>query len=185
MGVLRQYQTYHAISLEHWSIVWSGDTYSKLLVKDYPSEYLVSDDYVTDNPASFIYPSSYASKYYLDGIAEGHISIFNTSTTNDDAGTVTQYSVKLESLDNNGSEPTTIFDITRSVSSEGSVPSSDYLSLPIYATIDKKLVEADQKLRLTISFAGADPSSGNLYIACANDSANVDVEIRVPYAPSG
>ena len=185
MGVLRQMQTYYAIHLEHFSLDWSGDIYDTLLVKDFPSEYL-SGDYSQDvRELAFIYPSMYSAKYYLDGIAEGYFSVFNSSTGTDDTGTVSSYTVTLESTPDAVGEETTIFTITRTVSTANSVASSSYLSLPIYAPIDAKLVNADEKLILTLSFTGTQPSSGYLGIACANDATNIDNLIKIPYAPSG
>jgi hypothetical protein len=185
MSVLRQYQDYYAIHLEHYSLDWAGETYDTLLVKEFPSEYLEGDYSQDTRELSFIYPSMYANKYYLDGIAEGYFSVTNTSTTNDDTGTVQSYTVKLESTIDNAGEEQTIFDITRTISTGNSVASSSYLSLPIYAPIDKKLVGANEKLILTVSFTGTQPSSGYLGIACANDSTNIDNHIKIPYAPSG
>jgi len=185
MGVLRQMQTYYAIHLEHYSLDWSGEIYDTLLVKEFPSEYLEGDYSQDVRELSFIYPSMYSAKYYLDGIAEGYFSVFNSSTGTDDTGTVSSYTVKLETTPDSAGAETTIFTITRTVSTASSVASSSYLSLPIYAPIDAKLVNADEKLILTLSFTGTQPSSGYLGIACANDSTNIDNLIKIPYAPSG
>jgi len=185
MSVLRQYQDYYAIHLTHYSLDWAGNTYNTLLVKEFPSEYLEGDLSQDVRTMSFIYPSMYANKYYLDGIAEGYFSVTNTSTTNDDTSKVTSYTVTLEKTPNRPGETETIFTITRLVSTASSVASSSYLSLPIYAQIDKKLIEANEKLILTVSFTGVQPSNGYLGIACANDSDNIDNHIKIPYAPSG
>ena len=187
MSVLRQFQTYYGIYLPHWETDWGGDTYHSLLVKELPSQYLVSEDYINDTEATFIYPSMYASKYYLDGQIEGHISIFNTSTTNDDVGSVTDYTVTLKKSSDEPNSEETLATVTRVISSDNSVPTEDYLTLPIYMPIDKKLVEANEKLMLYVSFStGTDPTDGDLVIACANSSSpDYDIKMKIPYAPSG
>ena len=185
MSVLRQMQTYYAIHLEHFSLDWSGDIYDTLLVKSFPSEFLEGDYSQDVQTLSFIYPSMYANKYYLDGIAEGYFSVFNSSTGTGDTSKVTSYTVTLESTPDAVGKETTIFTITRAISTASSVASSSYLSLPIYAPIDAKLVNADEKLILTLSFTGTQPIAGYLGIACANDATNIDNLIKIPYAPSG
>ena len=185
MSILRQYQTYYPISLIHWELDWAGSTYNELLVKDYPTDYLESNDYIDDTSASFIYPSMYANKYYLDGIAEGHISIYNASTTPDDDGEIDDYTVALVSTPDEANAETEIFSITRTLSASNSVATESYLSLPIYASIDKKLVNANEKLILTIEFTDA-ATGGDLQIACANiQTGGSDAEIKIPYAPTG
>jgi len=185
MGLSRQYQTYSVVHLNHYDITWAGIAYNKILVKDFPSEYLVTEDYTCDvsHTAEFLYPVSVLNKYYLDGLAEGMFSIYNESTTT--AYDVTAYVINIKKSPDVGGGDETLGTYSNTISSDNSVPTEDYLSLPIYINIDHKLVEEDERLLLEVSYTCAGDTLGDTGIAHANDRTNADGYIKIPYAPEG
>ena len=181
MSVTRQYKVYYGIFLNHWSDTWGGITYNEILVKEYPNEYLsaVSNSMVSD--ITFMYPSLYKNRYYLDGTLEGHLSIYNDSSTV--TYTVTGYSVELRKTDDVPSNETVVGSYTGSLSANNTVVPEDYLTLPIYMNISKQLVEPNERLLLHMTFTGSDYT--HLGFSHWNDSSIPDLKIKVPYAPQG
>jgi len=177
MGLTRQYQTYYAISLKHWQEVWGGNTYNTLLVKEHPSEDLVSDDFILSDEVSFIYPLMYESKYYLDGIIEGFIGIYNNHSTT--TATITSYTVTLKKQANTDPSPSTLATMTRTLTANNTIPPKDYIFLPLFMPVEHQKVDVSEKLILTISFVS---TGGTCGVACANDSSVLDNLIKLPYA---
>ena len=180
MAVTRQYQTYYAISLTHHSETWGGVTYNKILVKEFPDSYLKSIDTTNAASANFLYPMLYKNRYYLEGQAEGHITLYNSHVSN--TATVTAYTVSLKKTKDVPSSEDTIGTYTKSISTDNSVATTSYLTLPVYMNISKSLVDASEKLILHIEYTS---TGGTMNVAHANDSTDIDIKIKLPYAPRG
>lgn len=183
MGVTRQYQEYYMIYLDHWQEDWAGSSYNSLLVKNFPSQYVESTATLSSSytDMTYIYPSMYANKYYLDGIAEGHFSLFNISTSN--TADLDSYTVTLKKSPDVPNSEETLGTVTKTLTSENTVGTEKFITPPFYMNIDKQLVEANEKLLFKIEFTAS--GSGSLCIACANDSSDPDTKLRLPYAPQG
>lgn len=176
MGNLRQYQTYYCVDLDHHSEDWGGETYSKIMVKEFPNKYLSTTSYTTGGNAKFLYPTIVMNKYYLDGIAEGYVSIHNTDSSSHDLNSYTVYLKKSDEV-----TETILGTYTQSFSSPETVAADGWLTLPVYMNIDKKLVEEDEKLILELDHS----DDTDLAWAHANDRDVVDMQIKIPFAPTG
>ena len=185
MPLVRQFQTYYVINLNHYAMPWGGSTYSKIMTKDFPSEYLVADDYTLDGTkaAAFLHPVSVLNAYYIDGLAEGHFSIYNESTVT--AFAVTAYVATLKKTPDVPGAASTLGAYSGSISSDNDVLTEDYFTLPILINVDHELVEAAERLILELSYTCATDTFNATGIAHANDSANIDGQIKVPFAPEG
>jgi len=182
MPIEANYKTYYAIHLNHWSETWGGVTYNKLLVKDFPDSNLVSTATTKASSIDFLYPRLVENKYILDGLAEGHFTLYNDNAST--VTTVTAYTVSVKKTDDVPSNETILGSYTKNISSDNSVATRSYLTLPIYMTTSntpKISVDANEKLILHIEFTGG----SDLCISHANDSDNIDIEIKLPYAPTG
>ena len=179
MPIEANYKTYYGIHLNHYSTSWGGNTYHKILVTEFPDSNLVSTDTTNTSSADFLYPRLITNKAYLDGVAEGHITIYNNGSS---ATTVTNFTVSLKKTDDVPSNETVLGSYTANISSDNSIPSSGYLTLPFFMPIDKQTLDENEKLIFHVEYTS---NSNDLCIAHANDSNNVDIKIKVPYAPTG
>jgi hypothetical protein len=176
MPIEANYKEYYAIHLDHYSTVWAGNTYNKILVTEFPDLNLVSTVTTYASSAKFVYPRIITNKCYVDGVAEGHITLYNNSTS---TATTTNYTVTLSKTEDVPSTETTLGTYSKTISTGNTLTSKSYLTLPFYINIDKKPLNENEKLLLYI----AHTSTGSMCICHANDSSNIDVKIRVPYAP--
>ena len=174
----RQYQTFYGIDLDHYEEVWAGTTYTKILVKDYPDSDLKSTVSTKTDSASFIYPMVYENVYYLDGIATGHITLYNDTGS---ATTVTDYTVTLKKTDDVPSNETVLGSYSHTLSTGSSITAADWLTLPIKINLNKQVIEANEKLILTISYTCTD----NIAISHENDSTLEDIKIKIPFITAG
>ena len=185
-----QYVTYYGVHLNHYSYTWGGTTYHKLLTKEYPSEELQSTASTQTDTATFLYPRLVGNPTYIDGVAEGHITLFNSSSGA--SATLDDYTVTLKKTDDVPNNETTLgtYAYTPSgdniiwkngeVSDDGT--KSDTLVLPVYIPISKKKVDVDEKLLLTISY---NSTNGTVWIGHYNGTSPDDIKISIPYVPSG
>ena len=180
MSNLTQYQTYYGIHLDHYSETWGGNEYNKMLTKSFPNVNLIST--ATSSTASeikFLYPTLYKNVYYLDGVANGHITLYNKSTST--ATSVTAYTVSIKKTDDEPGNETTLGSYTNSITTDNSLPTHNYLTLPVFVDITKQVVNEGEKLILSISVTGGD----DICLSHANDSSDIDIKIELPYAPQG
>jgi len=179
MPIEANYKTYYAIHLNHYSTAWAGNTYNKILVTEFPDENLVSTVTTNATSADFLYPRLITNKTYLDGVAEGHITLYNNGST---TTTVTNFTVSLKKTDDVPNNETVLGSYTKSISADNNIASSNYLTLPFYMPIDKQTLNENEKLIFHIEYT---TDSSDLCISHANDSSNIDIKIKVPYAPTG
>ena len=187
MPIEANYETYYAIKLAHYDYSWGGRYYGGtnndgILVRDFPSDYLVSVPTTATSGMYFIYPRPITPKAFLDGMAEGHFSIYNNSTVT--TYSVTSYEVIIMKSDDVPNNETIIGSYYNSISTDNSVPTEDYLTLPFYISIEEKELNADEKLILYLNFSSND-TLDDLCIGHENDSSIVDCQIKVPFAPEG
>jgi len=169
-------QTYYGVHLDHVNEIWGGNTYQKVLVQDYPFEELVSTPSTAASTVDFLYPHLIKNRYYLDGVAEGHFTVYNSHATNN--MTVTAYTVTLLKTDDVPSNTETIGGYSNSISSNNVVAAKNFLSLPVFMNISKGFVDENQKLILRINVTSSD---GTLCICHDNDSVYEDVKIILPF----
>ena len=190
MPIEGQYQTYYGIHLRHYSYTWGGSTYNKLLTKEYPSEELKSAASSNTTTADFLYPKLVGNPAYMDGIAEGHITLFNSSSGA--SATIDDYTVTLYKTDNVPSNETQVGSYSQTLTSYNVAfkkdetdgdQGSDTLVLPIYMPINKKKIDVDEKLFLRITFSSA--QSSDVWIGHYNGTDPDDIKIKIPYAPTG
>lgn len=177
MPIEANYKEYYGIHLNHYSTVWGGNTYNKIMVTDYPDANLVSTVTTMSGSARFLYPRVITNKCYVDGVAEGHITLYNTGST---TTTCTYYSVSLIKTDDVPSNETTLGFYSATISSDNSMTtSSRYLTLPFFMSINKQVLNENEKILVYITHT----SGASVCISHANDSSNVDIRIKVPFAP--
>jgi len=178
--ITRQYQTYYGIHLNHHKEVWAGNTYNKILVKEYLHEDLLTSDITDDTRISFLIPQMYMYKYYLDGMGEGWFTLYNQDTNND--ATLNSFTVSISKTKDVPNAEIILASKTMSLTTDNTIAASTYLKLPIFAYFEKQVVEAGNKIILTLEI---DTTGGDVVFSHANDSNTVDVKIRIPYAPTG
>ena len=178
--ITRQYQTYYGIHLNHHEETWGGNTYNKILVKEYPHEDLSTTDTTDATSITFLLPQMYMYKYYLDGITEGWFTLYNQDTSN--SATLDSFTVSLLKTEDVPNDETTLGSKTMSLSSDNTINASSYLKVPIFIFLDKQVVEAGNKLILKLEVS---TTGGDVVFSHANDSTNQDVKIKIPYAPTG
>jgi len=183
--VTQMYQTYYGIYLNHYENTWGGVVYNSILTKELPfaEDMVSSEDYsseVTD--MTFMYPTLYMNKYYIDGTCEGHVSIYNEHSTT--TYYCSSFTVELRKTDDVPSNSTTLGSYTHTLSTASDIPPEDYLTLPFFIPITEELVEESE--RLLFRFYFDDTSSGSCCIAHANTTTGgIDLQVKVPYAPEG
>jgi len=181
MGITRQFQTYYAISLVHHVESWGGVDYNEILSTDYMDTDLISTVSTAASTLDFIYPSIYKNKYYLDGIATGHFTLYNNNHSTSTA-TVSSYTISLLKTEDVPLATTVLGSVTETLSSDNTIPPENYLTLPIFMILDKALVEAGEKLILRIEYTS---TGGDMCIMHDNDSTEEDTMIELPYYQGG
>jgi len=174
-----QYQTYYGIHLNDHTEIWGGNNYNKILVKSYPDENL-STTGSTDltDPVDFLYPPLIQNAYSLDGVAEGHITLYNHTGS---SATFSDYTVSIKKVAEDGTV-TDLASHTESFATSRTVTAGNYYTLPIFVNISKQKVKAMEKLLLRISVT---VDSGTLSLSHENDSSTSDIKIKIPYARTG
>ena len=186
MVFTRQYQTYYGINHQHWKKTWGGVDYTAMLSKEIPvgDDFIETTDYTIGKSISFIYPLIYLNKYYIDGLAIGHFSVYNTDTVS--TYNVEDYTVDLQVSKDVGGDLRTLGSYTYTLSTASSVPTEGYLTFPIYMTMDKCLVEENEHIILKLSFTCSGDTTSKLGIAHANTAqGGHDMLLKIPYAPEG
>ena len=165
------------------------------MTKEYPSEELKSSPSTNSTSADFLYPKLVGNPAYIDGIAEGQITLFNDSSNT--TVTIDDYTVTLYKTDNVPSNETQIGTYSQTISSyniltpintiwtvaNGGNDDEDTLVLPVYMPISKKKIDVDEKLYLHIEFSTT--SSTNIYIGHYNGTDPDDIKLNIPYAATG
>ena len=113
---------------------------------------------------------------------EGHVSIYNSDSS------VTyycsSYGVELRKTEDVPSSEVVLGSSHRTISSASAIQPEDYLTLPVFINIDKALIEPNERLLFRFYF-NLSTSTDACGVAHANDSSNVDMMIKIPYAPTG
>lgn len=177
MPITAQYQTYYGIHLNHWTERWGNTDYNKILTK----EYFSADAVETGSTAiastiTFLYPRIVSTGYFLDGIAGGHFKLYNTTGG---ALTVTDYTITVAKINNNGTSTNlAIHDETISYS----LPAGDIVALPIQLSFSESEVKANEKLVLKLDVTG---SAGIVFMHFNGLlDGEAEIELRLPYAPT-
>ena len=176
-----QYQTYYAMDLDHIGESWGGNTYTKILAKEYPDEALKSTASTQSNDVTFLYQTAFKNVYYLNGVAEGHITLQNCHAA--DTATITTYTVTLQKTKNVAGGLSTVASYTRSISANNTIAATGAeLRLPVYMDISKQTISDDNKLLLKITYESTD---GTVYVKHELDSNDPDIKLKIPYQPPG
>jgi len=183
MGVTKQYQTYYGVYLNHWSETWGNTKYNEILLKQYPNEYLSTTSVSTASDITFMYPSLYKNKYYIDGFVEGHFTLYNTHSTT--TYTIIGYDVKLYKSKDIDNKEVEIGGFSNILTDNNTIAPEDYLTLPIYFNVSQSLVVEDERLLLYMSFIESSGTYTNIAFSHYNDSSIPDLQIKIPYAPTG
>jgi len=177
------YQSYFGVHLDHHVETWGSMTFNKILVLEYPDANLVCTD-KTDVTGgvnlNFLYPLLVQSKYFLDGVCDGHVTFKSDATA---GRTATGYTVALNKLSSAGFV-TNLGSMSYTFASAYTFTANSYLTVPIYMQMNKQPVNENEKLFLTVSLATA-MTAGQLFLSHANDPSVPDIKIRIPYAPTG
>ena len=183
------YKIYYGIHLNHYSYTWGGNTYNKLLTQEYPSDELQSTASTNSASANFLYPRLVGNPTYIDGVAEGHVTLFNSSSAA--SATIDDYTVALYKTNDLASNEDQLGTYSISISADNVIfktgeyddhGHSDTLVLPVYIPILKQKVDVDEKIYLAISYTS---SSGSVWIGHYNGTDPDDIKIKIPYAPMG
>jgi len=179
-----QYQTYFGVHFDHHVEIWGGTTFNKILVLEYPDANIVCTD-KTDATGGvnidFLYPLLVQSKYFLDGMLDGHVTFKADATA---GRTATGYTVSLNKLSGSGGTPIALGSMTYTFSPTYTFTANQYLTVPVFIQLNKQPVNENEKLFLRINLATT-MTAGQLFLSHANDSSVPDIKIRIPYAPTG
>jgi len=178
--ITRQYQTYYGIHFNHHEEIWAGESYHKILVKEYPHEDLSTSDTTEGTTISFLIPQIYMYKYYLDGMSEGWFTLYNQDPSDD--ATLENFTASLIKTPDVPGADVVLGSKTMTPTIDNIIGHNSYLKVPIFIYLEKQVVEAGNKLILSLDI---DTDGGDVVLSHANDSNTVDVKIRIPYAPTG
>ena len=182
MPIEAQYVTYYGIHLYHYSYPWGGNTYNKLLVTEFPNENLENKSVTSSNDVTFIYPRLVGNPVHVDGVAEGHITLYNNTADVGGGGsnvTINSYTVSLKKTADVPGAEEILGSYTHSLVTSNSLGGYQYLTLPVYIVIEKKKLEANEKILLNITFNS--DGGGVPNISHALDPDNIDIQIKIPY----
>lgn len=176
-----QYQIYYGVHMDHHVESWGGMNFNKILVLEYPDPNLVCTaltEACGNVNLDFLYPLLVQSKYFLDGVMDGHVT-FKCGAA---AKTCTGYVVWLNKLSDAGTI-TNLGSMPYTFATTYNFTANSYLTVPVYMQLSKQPVNENEKLFLRINLVTTAASGINL--SHANDSSVPDIKIRVPYAPTG
>ena len=177
MPIEAQYVTYYGIHLDHYNYTWGGAAYNKLLVTEYPNEYLISTASTEAKTAKFLYPRLVGNPVYIDGVAEGHIVIWNSHAVN--TTKIQSYTVSLLKTPDVADNETTLGTYANTITADNEITTENYLYLPVYMNVKKQELGVDEKLILEITYT--DDGAGTPNISHENDSTLEDIKIKIPY----
>jgi len=194
MPIEAQYETYYGIHLNHYTYTWGGSTYNKLLTQEYPSDELKSTTSTQTATADFLYSKLVGNPTYMDGVAEGHVTFFNSSSGA--SATIDDYTVTLYKTVDVPSSATVIGSYSVILSSDniiakvgttwgkndGGKDEDDTLVVPVNIVITEKEIDINEKIFLRISY---NSTNGTVWIGHYNGSDPDDIKIKIPYSPVG
>lgn len=177
--------------MNHYDDTWGGKNYNKILTKEYPSEDLQSTASTQNSSATFYYPKLVGNPAYMDGVTEGHFTLYNSSSVA--SCTVTEYTVTIKKTDDVAANETTLGSKTVSLSidnillkagtytdwADSGSAGGPLLILPIYIDIDKQKIAVNEKLLFSIVFTY---TGGTPWIGHYNGSDPDDIKLKIPYA---
>jgi len=175
------YQIYYGAHLDHHVETWGGMNFNKVLMLEYPDPNLVctaTTEACGGVNHDFLYPLLVQSKYFLDGVLDGHVT-FKCGAT---AKTATGYVVSLNKLNTTGAI-TNLGTMSYTFATTYSFTINSYLTVPVFIQLSKQPVNENEKLFLRVSLTTAETSG--ISLSHANDSSVPDIKIRIPYAPTG
>lgn len=176
MGDLTQKRVYYGINLEHHDYSWGGVTYNELLMTEFPNSNLEYTELTQDTSISFLYETLIQNVFHIDGIADGHFTLYNSHASG--TATVTAFTATLKKTEDAPSSESTLGSVTETISTKNTIAPGAYLTLPINIPISHEEVGSDEKLILYIEYTS---TGGTVNFSHANDSSDVDVRIRIPY----
>lgn len=178
MAITAQYKTYYGISLDHWTESWGGTDYHRLLVKDYLDEEVRSTATASSAATiTFLYPELVKSSYMLNGKAQGHFKIYNSSISS--ATTITGYTVTIKKINNAGTE-TDLATHDEVIALNNSVATEDYMAIPFFLDFVKGEVNENEKLAFSLDITGG----SDLWFTFDNWQDTEDLKIEIPFAPT-
>lgn len=192
ISIEAQYEQYYGIHLNHYSDTWGGKTYNKMLTKEYPSEDLQSTASTQISEVTFLYPKLVGNPTYVDGIAEGHFTIYNSNSGA--SVTVTAYTVSLKKTDDVASNETILGAVTTNISTDNIILKSgtytdhingtggDLLVVPFYIPLSHQKIDYSERILLTLKFTS---TGGTPWIGHYNGGDPDDIKIKIPYSPGG
>lgn len=177
MPIEGQYETYYGVHLKHVSESWGGDSYNKLLTKEYYNSDVSSSVSTQSTEAKFLYPRLVGNPCMVDGVADGYITLGNTNAT---GAVIDSYTVTLLKTDNVPNNETTLGSYAYTTGSSGTekILQNQTKKFPFFISISKKVITYNERIILKIEYTSTD---GTVYILHDNDSTYEDVKIRIPY----
>jgi len=171
-----QKRTYYGVIIDDYTKTWGGLDYNTFLMDEIVNENLNYTDTTDADDIRFLLPFSPASSYVIDGVVEGFFAVYNAHAA--DTSTLNSYTVSLKKTADVPSAETTLATMSNTLSSE-TIAKETYGYYPIYFDVDQKTVDAEDELLLL--YLSMDFTDGDLEWSHANDSANIDLEVSIPF----
>ena len=129
----------------------------------------------TASAITFLYPELVKSSYILNGKAQGHFKIYNSS--NSTPTTITGYTVTVKKINNVGTE-TGLATHDEVIALNNSVATEDYMAIPFFLDFLKAEVNENEKLAFSLEITGG----SDLWFTFDNWQDTEDLKIEIPFA---
>lgn len=191
MGDNRQYETFYGIETNDWDTTFGTlSDHDKLLIKEYINEECstTSNTAWSSTGTIFLYPHHIKKKYYIEGVADGHITF-----TSEGAGAesfVSNYRVSIIKVSSAATETTlaatSIVSVNDTISWDSGTGTGDYIKYPFWIDIWSEPQELGVEERLGIKIEwdidmGATGSSTTAYLSHENWIQGEDFKITIPF----
>lgn len=168
-----QKETYYGMYLTDWTYSWGGRSYNNYLMTEFVDENLRYNSTTDADDIRYLLPYAPGNVYVIDGWCEGFFTVYNADGSN--STTFDSYDVYLKKTEDAADSEETLG--TMSVSPDDTVNIESYGTYPIYFDVDEQSVSEGELLLLHLNMSFTD---GDLEWSHANDSSNVDLEIKIP-----
>jgi len=176
MAEMRHYQTYYGVQVSDATFTWGGREYDYLLVKKYMDDEVVSSaTTINTGTYTFLYPFRIQQRFFIEGVIEGHIHVYNHSQAKvDTTHIINNYTVKLRKIDNSDAS-ITLQEKVKTINR--SVATLDYVCVPFFMdVVSKQEFEENERFAIAVSISSPTDS---LSISHENDSSNDDFRINI------
>ncbi len=178
----RYFQTFYGVDLDDFEVDWGGQSFTKLLVKNYLSDAVsvttsTAHDGTSSNAVKFIYPHNIKKVYFLEGVVEGHLT-FGAPTG---ASSLSDYRVTVFKLHEDTTE--TELATTGVITINDNYAQDDEIVYPFWIDVFEsgKEIGENERIGVKIEWDVSNSSTATVTLYHDNDSTLEDFKITLPF----